>query len=176
VPLCGKSYDMIWLRDQGHRVIGIEFSPIAAKDFFDENGLSPTVTHHRTFECWTADDITLFIGDFFALESADTKSVDGVYDRAALIALPPTMRKDYVTHIDAIVPPHAPTLLITFEYPQHEMEGPPFSVMQSEVQQLYENRHTITELVSKDVLNDNPRFRDKGLSSLREVAYHLAPT
>lgn len=175
VPLCGKSYDMIWLRDQSHRVIGVEFSPIAAKDFFDENALSPTVTRHRTFECWAADDITLYVGDFFALESADTKTVDGVYDRAALIALPPTMREDYATHINAILPPQAPTLLITFEYPQHEMEGPPFSVTQAEVQRLYQDSNTIKKLVSKDVLNEIPRFRDKGLSSLREVVYHLTP-
>lgn len=175
VPLCGKSYDMIWLRDHGHRVIGIELSSIAVKDFFDENALSPTVTHHRTLERWTASGITLYVGDFFALKSADVKTVDGVYDRAALIALPPPMREDYAAHINAIVPPHMPTLLVTFEYPQHEMEGPPFSVTQAEVHHLYEQKYTITQLVSRDVLNEFPRFRDKGLSSLREVAYHLTP-
>jgi len=175
VPLCGKSYDMIWLRDHGYKVIGVELSPIAAKDFFDENALSPTVTRHKSLECWAADDITFYVGDFFAVEATDMEAVDGVYDRAALIALPPPMREDYADHINAIVPPGTPTLLITFEYPQHEMEGPPFSVTKAEVQRLYEHRYTVTQLISKDVLNEIPRFRDKGLSSLREVAYHLTP-
>ena len=38
VPLCGKSRDMLWLRKQGHTVLGVELSAIAAQAFFKENG------------------------------------------------------------------------------------------------------------------------------------------
>lgn len=29
VPLCGKSLDMIWLRDQGYKMVGAELSELA---------------------------------------------------------------------------------------------------------------------------------------------------
>ncbi|MDE2387962.1 MAG: thiopurine S-methyltransferase, partial [Betaproteobacteria bacterium] len=41
VPLCGKSLDMLWLRQQGHAVLGVELSTIAAQAFFTENKLAP---------------------------------------------------------------------------------------------------------------------------------------
>jgi len=37
VPLCGKSRDLLWLRAQGHAVLGVEISPIAVREFFAEN-------------------------------------------------------------------------------------------------------------------------------------------
>ena len=40
VPLCGKSLDMHWLAAQGHRVLGVELSPLAVTQFFDEAGLA----------------------------------------------------------------------------------------------------------------------------------------
>ena len=43
VPLCGKSNDMLWLRAQGHRVLGVELSPLAVEAFFVENQLKPEV-------------------------------------------------------------------------------------------------------------------------------------
>ncbi|MEZ5583009.1 MAG: hypothetical protein R3F37_09810 [Candidatus Competibacteraceae bacterium] len=42
---------------------------------------------------------------FFALTETDVENVAGVYDRAALIALPPAMRQDYVEHLLGILPP-----------------------------------------------------------------------
>jgi thiopurine S-methyltransferase len=37
VPLCGKTVDLVWLRDQGHEVIGCEFVASAIQDFFREH-------------------------------------------------------------------------------------------------------------------------------------------
>ncbi|MEA2773553.1 MAG: thiopurine S-methyltransferase, partial [Acetobacteraceae bacterium] len=39
VPLCGKSLDLLWLRDIGHGVIGVELSDIAVQAFCMENGI-----------------------------------------------------------------------------------------------------------------------------------------
>ena len=44
VPLCGKSLDMHWLAAQGHRVLGVELSPLAVTQFFEEAGLTPVRT------------------------------------------------------------------------------------------------------------------------------------
>jgi thiopurine S-methyltransferase len=60
------------------------------------------------------------------------------------------------------------------EYPQGEMSGPPFSVSEDEVRRLYAARYAVTLLHTKDILAENPRFRERGLSVLREKVYRLA--
>ena len=109
VPLCGKTLDLIWLRDQGYQVTGVEISPIAVSDFFKENNLQPSVTKQGKFERWEVDGITLLRGDFFDLTTEDVASCDAVYDRASLIALPIEMRGDYVEHCFKILPEAIPT-------------------------------------------------------------------
>ncbi|HKN86855.1 MAG TPA: hypothetical protein VJV04_08355, partial [Nitrospiraceae bacterium] len=93
-----------------------------------------------------------------------------VYDRAALIALPPERRADYVAHLDRLLPGARRTLLVSLEYPQEQMQGPPFSVAEREVHRLFASAR-IERLGTQDVLADNPRFRDKGLTRLLECAY-----
>jgi thiopurine S-methyltransferase len=175
VPLCGKSRDLLWLRARGHAVLGVELSPIAVRDFFAENALTPQVTRHGPFERYVADGLVVLCGDFFDLTPAFLQKVAGVYDRASLIALPPELRARYAGHSTAILPAAAGTLLVTMEYPQNEMSGPPFAVREEEVRQLYDKRYTVTCLFSKDILAENPRFRERGLGALTEKVYRLAP-
>ena len=173
VPLCGKSRDLLWLRAQGHRVLGVEVSPLAVQDFFEENRLTPQVTRREPFEVWEADGLTLVCGNFFALTQEWLKDVHAVFDRASLIALPPEMRIRYATHMADILPPEARVLLITMEYPAHGMQGPPFSVDEHEVRTLYEKHFQVTSLLRQDILAENPRFRERGLSALHEHVYRL---
>jgi thiopurine S-methyltransferase len=175
VPLCGKSRDLLWLRARSHAVLGVELSPIAVRDFFAENALTPQVTHQGAFERYTADGLTVLCGDFFDLTAQDLQAVAGVYDRASLIAMPPALRPRYAAQLAAILPAPARVLLVTMEYPQTEMTGPPFSVSEDEVRRLYEPRYRVTRLFTKDILNDNARFRERGLSALSEQVYLLAP-
>jgi thiopurine S-methyltransferase len=174
VPLCGKSLDMLWLRAQGHEVLGIEISPKAVADFFREQGLEPTVHKEARFERWQCDGLTLLVGDFFDLQPADLESVGAVYDRASLIALPPAMRADYARHMTTLKPAGAVTLLISMEYPQQQMQGPPFSVEEAEIRTLYEPHYAVERLLQLDVLGENPRFRQRGLTRLQEKVYRLA--
>lgn len=173
VPLCGKSRDLLWLRARGHAVLGVEISPIAVRDFFAENALTPQVTRQGVFERYEADGLAILCGDFFDLTPELLQGVAGVYDRAALIALPPELRVRYAEHSATILPAGVGTLLVTMGYPQAEMSGPPFSVGEDEVRRLYEARYTVTHLHSKDILAENPRFRERGLSALREKVYRL---
>ncbi|MEE4378596.1 MAG: thiopurine S-methyltransferase, partial [Candidatus Competibacteraceae bacterium] len=152
VPLCGKSLDMIWLAQQEHPVLGIELSDVAVADFFRENGLTPQRMSVGEFETWESDAITLLCGDFFALTATDVENVAGVYDRAALIALPPAMRQDYVEHLLGILPPDTPILLVTLEYPQELMNGPPFCVREEEVRALYSGHYVVELLKTHDAL------------------------
>ena len=175
VPLCGKSRDLLWLRARGHMVLGVELSPIAVRDFFRENALEPHTSHVGAFERCEADGLSILCGDFFNLTAEDLKGVAGVYDRASLIALPPDMRPRYADHLSAILPKGAAILLVTMEYRQTEMNGPPFSVSEDEVRKLYEKHYDVTRLFTKDILAENPRFRERGLSALSEKVYQLVP-
>ena len=173
VTLCGKSLDMVWLHEQGFRVVGVELSPLAVEAFFSENSLQPTTTSHGKFKRYQADNITILCGDFFDLTAADFGDITAVYDRASLIALPTEMRPNYADHLAMLVPRGTNVLLITMEYPQEEMQGPPFSVQESEVQELYDNNFEIEHLESMDILANNPHFKERGLSKLTERTFLL---
>lgn len=173
VPLCGKSVDMCWLREQGCTVTGVELSDIAVRDFFAEQGMAAESRREGAFEILEADGIRLLCGDFFALEPVHTANASAVYDRAALIALPPDLRSRYVEHLHAIVPARAPMLLLTFEYPPHETEGPPFSVDVEAVRALYAGKRQVTLLESADRLADEARLAERGITRLQEHAFLL---
>lgn len=173
VPLCGKSRDMLWLHEKGYKVLGIELSPIAVQAFFRENGYTPNRVTVKKFDRWEADGINIFCGDFFGLDKNDLAKVSAVFDRASLIALPPEMRERYASHLVSILPPATNILLITLDYPQHEMPGPPFAVSTSEVEALYKKHASIRLLAQLDVLPQNPRFQLRGMSRLHENIFLL---
>lgn len=172
VPLCGKSLDLIWLAEQGYQVVGIELSELAVEAFFAENNLHYTRQKFSDLELWQSEDISLFCGDIFNLTPAILGHIDGVYDRASLIALPPAMRQNYAEKLIELTP-LAPKLLITLEYEQTKMEGPPFSVTESEVIELYQADYKVTQQLAQDVLSNNTKFIDKGLDYMNECVYQL---
>ncbi len=143
VPLCGKSLDMLWLRQQGYLVLGSELSAKAVEAFFSENDLPVTVAEEPPFTRYATEGVEILAGDFFALTQAELGEVRAVYDRASLIALPPAMRKDYAQQMSSLLPGGAHVLLVTMEYPPETLEGPPFSVTDEEVHSLYERDFSI---------------------------------
>ncbi|SFE23487.1 thiopurine S-methyltransferase [Nitrosomonas sp. Nm166] len=173
VPLCGKSRDMLWLHEQGHKVLGVELSHLAAQAFFRESGHTPQCTINKKFIHLEANNIHILCGDFFALDNNHLAEIGAVYDRAAFIALPSEMRKQYVHHLLHILPPAVQILLITLDYPASEMSGPPFSVSVDEVVTLYQLHAEIKLLTQQDVLAQNPRFIERGLSRLQENIFLL---
>ena len=175
VPLCGKSVDMLWLRAQGLRVLGVELAEQAVVEFFAEHGLRAVRQVRHGLPCHEADGIGLYQGDFFDLPAAALTGVAAAYDRAALIALPPPMRVRYARHMAAVLPPQAPILQLTMEYAQAELAGPPFSVRADELQALYGHRYRLQALSRRDTLAQEPRFRERGLNALLEGCYLLTP-
>lgn len=149
VPLCGKSRDMLWLAQRGHHVLGVELSEAAVQEFFEELEVQPKVDQQGSFTHYSAENVELLVGDFFALTAENLQEVAGVYDRAALVALPPEMRRDYVNLLAAILPAKSQTLLITFEYRLGDREGPPFSIDIGAVQSLFEGRCDLNMLDSQ---------------------------
>ncbi len=176
VPLCGRTRDMVWLRAGGYRILGAELSPIAVSSFYAENGLGAQVTPQPPFERWEAGGITLLRGDVFDLTVADLEGVTAVYDRAALVAFPSPMRRDYVRKLASVLPSAAQILLVTMDYPQDQMPGPPFSVPEQEVRDLYGPEYRVDRLRTRDVLSENDRFHKRGLTRLVEHVFHIGPT
>ena len=173
VPLAGKTLDMHWLAAQGHEVLGVELSPLAVRAFFADAGLRPAIhadaegVHHR------AGPVDLVLGDVFALSEQLLAPMDAVYDRAAIIALPAAMRRRYVSEVYAKLPRGCRGLLITLEYPQAQMDGPPFSVDEAEVRRLFEPEWAVELLERRDILSQEPRFRDDGVTALSTAIYRL---
>jgi thiopurine S-methyltransferase len=172
VPLCGKSLDLAYLRTEGFEVIGVELSELAARAFFEETQRPMQVDTHGPFQRFRSDGITLLCGDYFALTPALLGRVDALYDRAALIALPQDMRGTYAAHTAQLLTPGARGLLIGFDY-EPPTGGPPFSVSEREVRALYSEQFEVELLERNSILEQEPRFRERGITALHESAYRL---
>ncbi|MEB4590795.1 thiopurine S-methyltransferase [Candidatus Thiothrix sp. Deng01] len=143
VPLCGKSLDMLWLAEQGHTVVGIELSPIAVKAFFNENCLKAKKTRNGNFTCWQSGTIIIWCGDFFSLRKHQLGHIDSVFDRAALTALPETIRRQYITQLRALIEVETGIFLLTDEHIAQDSQQPATQI-DSEIVTLYAEHFDIT--------------------------------
>ncbi len=150
LPLCGKTLDISWLLANGYRVAGAELSKLAIEQLFLGLKLKPGITEAGKFKHYSAANIDIFVGDIFDLTRRTLGAVDAAYDRAALVALPAAMRKRYTAHLREITDT-APQLLISYEYDQTMLEGPPFSVSNEEVKRHYSAQYSLKLLASTDV-------------------------
>lgn len=173
VPLAGKSLDMVWFASQGYRVLGVELSPVAVRQFISEHGVVPDVRASRHGTHYLAGAVEVVCGDVFSLDAQALADCSVVYDRAALIALPPELRRRYVAGVYSLLPQGCRGLLITLEYPQHEKQGPPFSVTEPEVRDLFGRDWEVEVLERRDILAQEPSFAAAGVTALETVVYRL---
>ncbi|WP_445946478.1 thiopurine S-methyltransferase [Shewanella sp.] len=173
VPLCGKSLDMCYLAELGHNVLGCELNLSAVEQFYVENQLtvtSQTLAEHKLFNC---EQIQIWQGDIFTLAAQTTQNISGFYDRAALIAWPESLRLGYVKQLATLIPKGCTGLLVTLDYPQETLQGPPFAVSPTWIEVHMSEYFEIRLLACHDVLEDNPRFVKKAVPWLNEAAYQL---
>lgn len=173
VPLAGKSLDMLWLAAQGYRVLGVELSPLAVQQFLTENALQAEVHTSAQGTHYVAGAIELICGDVFTLDDGTLANCDAIYDRAAVVALPPTTRQRYARQLYGRLPARCRGLMVTLEYPQHEMNGPPFSVDEQEVHKLFDDDWNTDLLERRDILAEEPRFAQRGVTSFHTAVYRL---
>lgn len=173
VPLCGKSQDMLWLAEQGHRVTGIELSAIAAREFFEEANLAYRRERAGGFDRFIGDRIEIRVGDFFDLPTPDLARFEGFYDRAALIALHEDTRRAYVDHLMSGLRRGATGLLITFGYDPAVMDGPPFNVDDEDVGMLYGRYAHVDLLAERRGLPESDHLRERGLADTRDGIYRI---
>jgi len=173
VPLCGKSLDMLYLLQRGIKVVGVEMSEIAAKQFFSENKLEYSVSKVDDLMLYEGDGIQIFCGDFFNLKASHLVDVKAVYDRASLIALDKALRQKYVNHLNDIISQDVRVLLLTLNYPQHQRVGPPFAVSKSEVDSLYGGSFQCQELQNITDIENEPMFLLQGVDFVEKAVYCL---
>ena len=179
VPLCGKSLDMLWLAQNGYEILGIECSEIAVKDFFEDHGLEYHVIEGIPFTRYISEAsegqrrIELLLGDFFDLSVSDLEGVTDIYDRASMIALPKDMRLQYSEAMSRLQASGIRALLVTLTYPHGEMDGPPFSITEEEINEYYGENFKIDKLLAKNIITEEPSFLKRGVTELVETAYKL---
>lgn len=168
VPLCGKAKDLAWLAARGLSVIGVELSPLAIEAFFEENGLRARRDDRGALPAWRArdTDLVIYCGDWFDFT---TGACDALFDRGALVALPPDARPRYAAHTSGLLRPEAYRLVVTLEYEQSRVAGPPFSVSVRELAGYWPGLERIAS--RNDIDNAPPKFRDAGLTRFDEVVW-----
>jgi thiopurine S-methyltransferase len=168
LPLCGKSLDLLWWAQHSESVWGVEFSDLACKSFFEEHQLPYRIEQRGSFQVYKNDKFRIFQGDFFNFEN-DHEEFDFIFDRASNIALPLEMRKRYYQKMNQLFSSKTQLLLVTIEYPQDLVEGPPFSVTEEEIMKGYAGKK-IDRLSDQEIPMDNPKFKDKAVT-VREKVY-----
>ena len=177
VPLAGKSKDMLWLSQNNYKVFAVECSDRAVKDFFEDNALNYKHAEKDQHALYQSSDlpslIEIFQGDFFELQQEDLNGITDIFDRASLVALPVEMRQDYAKKMAELQKPGVRTLLVTLTFDPEEMNGPPFSVIEEEVNDLYSENFTIQKLLVKNVIEEETGLKKRGLTALDETVYKL---
>ena len=168
VPLCGKSLDLGWLKDQGYNVVGVELAEQAVSELFEQLKVKPARTPEGPFEIWESPGLSVYVGDIFELSTDISGTFDAIWDRAALIALNPTDRARYAPHVSSFLNKDSSILLSVLLYDQQKMSGPPFSVSDDEIYRLYATCQSIEKLQSKNVPSRNPMFIEAGLDTVTE--------
>jgi chloride channel protein, CIC family len=178
VPLCGKSVDMLWLSRQGMQVLGVEVSPIAVEAFLADNDLHARTTStangtHHEITNPPGGAIQVVNGNIFGMASETIAACKAVYDRAALIALPARTRERLAHEVYAMLPAGSRMLMITLDYPQAQMAGPPFSIDDDEIHRLFDADWQIDLLERRDILDSQPSFQEQGVTSLHTSVYAM---
>jgi thiopurine S-methyltransferase len=155
VPLCGKTLDMLWLAERGHRVLGVELSELASRAFFEESALTyqeRPIDGGILFEAERADlDLRIWCGDFFELTPERFGTFDACFDRASLIALPEALQERHASRLLNLLKAGASGLLLGLDYDQNERQGPPFSTPQKRVYDLLGEAFELTLLAEEDL-------------------------
>ena len=168
VPLCGKSEDMCWLLAQDHDVTGVEVSALAIEIFFREQSIDYLVSEEQGLTRYRATELPLSIYccDYFDFHE---QGFDALYDRAALVALPPEIRERYASHTAGLLKADAALLVITLAYDQARVQGPPFSIPPEEVTAYWPGIERVASC--NDIQNCSDKFHVAGVTEAIESVW-----
>jgi thiopurine S-methyltransferase len=157
VPMCGKSRIMLWFAERGHRVVGIEWSELAVKQFFEENGLAYSTKSCRIggieMSVYTGHDIaiTIYCGDLFAFKEDNLGGFDCIFDHGSIGSFDFTdiKRTVYADLMNAFTKPGGRMVISFFDYEHSEHPIVPFAVTEEEVTTLYKEHFNPPQLLQE---------------------------
>ncbi len=174
VTLCGKTLDLIYLRDLGFEVYGVELAEKAVLEFFNENSLEYSVKQTENFKIFESKGITIFCGDLFKLLPTHLPEIDFIYDRASNVALPPEMRENYYAKIKELSSDDTEMLLLTGHSLENDSHGPPFSISKDEIEQAYKPYSQEFKLLHEEKKKiTSKRLLEQGIKHRVMVAHYL---
>ena len=188
-------------------VVGIDIIKQAAEEFAEDHPALSLKEFQPEESCeatssgsvYHGDDITFVVGDLFNLLQMENEDrakyitasandgttsylFDSIYDRASMVAIDPSLRNNYAAYMGDILRPGGVMLLVTLDRRKvtndaAKRDGPPFSIDESEVRQLYESQawvDTVELLEEVDDLttdDDRKRWEKKGVLKLYELVF-----
>jgi thiopurine S-methyltransferase len=168
-----------------NEVVGIDGVKRALEEFIAENPSLDIVEGqiNGSMETYHGKSIKLLRGDFFDTDDHDTGGqFDSIFDRASMVAIRPELRTEYVETIGKLVKPGGSILLVTVDRREGTdsaiKAGPPFSVNEGDVRNLYESLswvESVTKIEEIDEFENEPgskaRWESMGLRSLYELCF-----
>ena len=202
VPLCGKSIDLVYLATHTgiSNVVGIDIVRNAAVDFASEH-TEFTIQEVDKQQCKEEEDdtnnkigkdtttsiqkfkgnkLTILIDDLFKMPT--NNRYDIIYDRASIVAIKPSLRQEYVNLMGTLLQPGGSILLVTLDRrtttsEEAKNDGPPFSLDEKEIRQLYETQNWVESVTLLEEVNDlttdedAERWKKKGVLELYELVF-----
>lgn len=170
VPLCGKTLDLKWLYENGYEVVGVEGTEFAIEEFFKDTKLefskAPYGDGGLIYQ--TPDKrLTILRTNFFTLSDANyVATFDSVWDRAALVAVLPEHRRFFAASVKRLAKPSFKCVSVVTEFDESKVEGPPYSVDQEEISNLYGECATITKLDTISIPPNTDEYINEPLNDL----------
>jgi thiopurine S-methyltransferase len=149
VPLCGKAVDMAFLARSPavSQVVGVDGVFQAIEAFRQEHAdlviveIPAAEADATKVLVGGSNKLKLLCTDFFSLDSHQMEGkFDVIFDRGSLVAIDPSLRRDYVRIESELLVDEGSILLVAIERvagTDWDKEGPPFSLSKEDVICLY---------------------------------------
>ena len=83
--------------------------------------------------------------------------------------MPRDLRPAYAAHTASLLAANAYHLLVSLEYDQSLVKGPPYCVLAEEVSSYWPDLQRVGE--TEDIQNAPPKFAQAGVQSMREIVW-----
>lgn len=152
VPLCGKTVDMKWLSEQGHRVVGVEASPLAIEEFFKEHSLEYRTEMRNAIPVYLENSgrIIIYCCDIYDFHRTGEGSFDAVWDRGSLGAINPGDRTRYLDLMSSLKTANSAHLIEIYDYDNSVYQDFPFSIPMSKLVELFGERYDAKLIETQD--------------------------
>ncbi len=176
VPLCGMSEDMAHLAGAGAQVWGVDVAEQPLRTFLHHRGLQPEEVRHEGCVVLNADPFRLVVGDMLDQRLPLPGGFRAIWDRAALIALPPPLQQAYAERLLDVLQPGGRVLLVSLEYDAAETSGPPFPVPRQRILELFHRAESVQPLHRQPLSHHGADEPLPELESAWEAVYLITRT